>query len=73
MVRVSIEVHDGAARFGVAVQAENIQRALNLAAARYPHGGVRIRFPIDPEGFFVEESTARAGVVGLEQRDRIAA
>jgi len=33
MVRVSIEVYDGAARFGVAVQAENIQRALNLAAA----------------------------------------
>jgi hypothetical protein len=73
MVRVSIEVHDGAARFGVAVQTENIQRALNLASARYPHGGVRIRFPIDPEGFFVEESTARAGVVGLERRDRIAA
>jgi hypothetical protein len=73
MVRVSIEVHDGAARFGVAVQAENIQRALNLAAARYPHGRVRIRFPIDPEGFFVEESTARAGVVSFEQRDGLAA
>ena len=73
MVRVSIEVYDGAARFGVAVQAENIQRALNLAAARYPHGRVRVKFPIDPEGFFVEESTARAGVVSLEQQDRLAA
>jgi hypothetical protein len=73
MVRVSIEVHDGAARFRVAVQAENIQRALNLAAARYPRGRVRIRFPIDPEGFFVEDPTARAGVISFEQRDRLAA
>ena len=73
MVRVSIVVHDGAARFGVAVQAENIQRALNLAAARYPRGRVRIRFPIDPEGFFVEDPTARAGVISFEQRDRLAA
>ena len=73
MVRVSIEVYDGAARFGVAVQAENLQRALNLAAARYPHGRVRLRFPIDPESFFVEDSTARAGVVSLEQRDGLAA
>jgi hypothetical protein len=73
MVRVSIEVYDGAARFGVAVQAENLQRALNLAAARYPYGRVRLRFPIDPESFFVEDSTARAGVVSLEQRDGLAA
>jgi hypothetical protein len=36
MVKVSIEVHDGTARFAVAVLAKNVQQALRIVAAQYP-------------------------------------
>ena len=58
MIKVSIEVHDGTARFAVAVQAKSIQQALRIVAARHPGSVVRMRFPIEPEGFFVEDSAA---------------
>ena len=54
MVKVSIEVHDGTARFVVAIKAHSIQQALSIVAARYPSSAVGVRFPIDPESFFVE-------------------
>lgn len=66
LVRLSVEVRNGSARFEVAVRAKSIRRAVSLVAARYPEGEVRLIFPIDPEGFFVEDSTARAEMVGLE-------
>jgi hypothetical protein len=50
MVKVSVEVRNGAARFGVAVQAESIRRAVSLAGDRYSGRGVRVKFPTDPEG-----------------------
>jgi hypothetical protein len=56
MVKVSIEVHSGTARFTVAVQAHSIQRALSIVAARYPGSVAKVKFPIDPDGFFVEHS-----------------
>ena len=58
MVKVSIEVHSKAARFAVAVQAKSIQQALNIVAARHPGSVARVKFPIDHEGFFVEDSAA---------------
>jgi hypothetical protein len=58
MVKVSIEVHDGTARFAVAVLAKSIQQALNIVAARYPGSVVKVKFPIDPESFFAEDSAA---------------
>ena len=58
MVKVSIEVHDGTARFAVAVLAKSIQQALSIVAARYPGSVARVKFPIDPESFFVEDSAA---------------
>jgi hypothetical protein len=58
MVEVSIEVHDGAARFVVAVQAQSIQQALSLVAARYPSSVARAKFPIEPKGFFFDRSAA---------------
>jgi hypothetical protein len=73
MVRVSIEVRSGAARFSVAVQAESIQRALSLAATRYPDGDYRMKFPIDPEGFFVKAPADPPEMVGHEQPDLTAA
>ena len=54
MVKVSIEVHSETARFAVAVQAKSIKRALSIVAARYPGSVASVKFPIDPEGFFLE-------------------
>jgi hypothetical protein len=58
IIKVSIEVHDGTARFAVAVLAKNIQQALNIVAARYPGSVAKVKFPINPEGFFFEDSAA---------------
>ena len=58
MVKVSIEVHDGTARFVVAVLAKSIQQALRIVAARHPGSLAKVKFPIEPEGFFVEDSAA---------------
>ncbi len=73
VVEVSVEVSSGAARFHVAVRAESMQRATNLVAARYPSGVCRVKFPIDPKGFFVNDAAAGAKVVGLERPNVIAA
>ena len=56
MVRVSVEVRNGAAHFRVGVQASSINRAINLVKAFYSACDVRVIFPIDPEGFFVEDA-----------------
>ena len=58
MVKVSIEVHNGTARFLVAIKARSIQQALSTVAARHPSSVTRVKFPIDPESFFVEASAA---------------
>jgi hypothetical protein len=73
MVKVSIEVRSGAAHFDVAVQAESIQRAVSFVQARYPKGNVRVKFPIEPKSFFVEDPTARGGIVDMELPARVAA
>lgn len=52
MVRISVAVGSGATCFRAAVRAGSIERALDLARARYPGSEVRILFPIDPEAFF---------------------
>ena len=58
MVKVSIEVHDGTARFMAAITAQSIQHALSIVAARYPSSVTKVKFPIDPESLFVEDSAA---------------
>ena len=71
MIKVSIEVRSGTARFGVAVQAESIERALSLVAGRYAGRSCRVTFPIESEGFFVEGHGAQAGMV--DQTEELAA
>jgi hypothetical protein len=67
VVKVCVEVRSGAARFSVAVRAESIRWALSLVRERYPKGEAEVKFPIDPEGFFVEDPGAsRAGPTGSE-------
>jgi hypothetical protein len=73
MVKVSIEVRSGAARFDVAVQAESIQRAVSFVKERYSKGSVKVKIPIEPESFFVEDRLARSGIVGLVHPARAAA
>jgi hypothetical protein len=64
MIRISIEVRSGTARFKVSVQAESIEGALEMAK-RYNSGKeCKVVFPIDPEGYFLEDDLSRDGVVG---------
>jgi hypothetical protein len=58
MIKVSIEVRSKTARFAVAVQAKSIQQALSIVAARYPGSVARVKFPINPEGFFAKNPAA---------------
>jgi hypothetical protein len=66
-VNVSIEVRSGAARFDVAVQSQSIKRAVSLVGERYRNGNVRVKFPIDADGFFMKDPADRAGIVGCKQ------
>jgi hypothetical protein len=56
MIRISVQVSDGTARFGVAIQAESIERALEIVARQNPGRECKVVFPIDPETFFVDEA-----------------
>jgi hypothetical protein len=58
MIRISVQVSSGAARFRVMVQAESIERALEIVARQNPGKECEVTFPIDSEAFFVEDSGA---------------
>ena len=69
MIKVSVEVRSGTASFRVGVQAQSIRRALSVVGKRYPHSEVKVSFPIEPEGFFIEGPPARsAGIVEAPER-----
>ena len=66
MVRISIEVSNGVARFSVSVQAESIERALEIVERQNPGKDCKVRFPIDAEAFFVEvDDVAKVEAVGM--------
>lgn len=72
MIKVSVEIRSGTASFRVGVQAQSIRRALSVLGKRYPDSLVKVSFPIEPEGFFIERPPARsAGLV--EAPERVAA
>ena len=54
MIKVSMEVHEGAALSRATVQAESIREAVSITRGRYPGRDVRVIFPIDAEDFFIE-------------------
>lgn len=56
MVRISVDVSSGAARFRVMVRAETIERALEIARLHNPAAECQVSFPIDPETFFARDS-----------------
>jgi hypothetical protein len=72
VVKVSIEVRSGAARFRVGIQASSIQSAVSLAKGLYSAIDVRVVFPIDPEDFFVGDTSAKEGLVerGMPQEEK---
>jgi hypothetical protein len=67
VIRVSVEVGRGAVRYRVAVQAESIERALEIVERQNPSCEAKIAFPIDPEVFFVGDTAAVTEPVNQEQ------
>jgi hypothetical protein len=64
MIKISIDLKSGTTSFKVAVQAQSIEGALEIVK-RYNAGKeCEVVFPIDPEGFFVEDDPGRGGMVG---------
>jgi hypothetical protein len=61
MIKVSVEVREGAAFSRLAVQADTISRAVSITKGRHPGRDVRVVFPIDPEGFFAGDPKKTAG------------
>lgn len=70
MIKVSVEVREGAALFRVAVQAESIGRAVSIVERRHPGHDVRVVFPIDPEEYFLG-SAKKTGGNGVKSSGRI--
>jgi hypothetical protein len=54
MIKVSMEVREGAALSRTTVQAESPGEAVSITRRRYPGRDVRVKFPVDPEDFFIE-------------------
>ena len=64
MIKISIDLKSGTTSLKVAVQAQSIEGALEIVK-RYNAGKeCEVVFPIDPEGFFVEDDPGRGGMVG---------
>jgi hypothetical protein len=61
MIRISVNVSSGWVRFSVAVQAESIERALEIATRQNPGTKCEVAFPIDPETFCVEDTVVMVG------------
>ena len=47
-------MREGAALSTATVQAESIREAVSITRRRYPGRDVRVKFPIDPDDFFLE-------------------
>jgi hypothetical protein len=55
MIRVTVEIREGALTHRTRVTAPSIERALKIARGGKPGRRVRLVFPIEPEAFFVTE------------------
>jgi hypothetical protein len=59
MIKVSMEVREGAALSTATVQAESIREAVSITRERYPGREVRVIFPIEAEDFFIKGPAER--------------
>jgi len=74
MIRDLIEVRvNEATSSSVVVQARSVRATASITAAVYPSEVVRVKFPIDPEPFFVKEPVAREEIVSGERAEGMAA
>jgi hypothetical protein len=73
VIRVVVEVWDGATRSSVVTQAKSVREAVSVTASVYSDASVRVKFPIDAEAFFVEDPTARVEIASLERPQGMAA
>lgn len=63
MIRALVQIKDKTSAFSLTVYAENLRRAVEVAADRYPDYEVSVLFPLDPEVFFVEGSATGSETV----------
>jgi hypothetical protein len=61
MVRIAVQASSGAARFRVAVQAESIERALEIAKKQDLGRNSEVTFLINSEVLFAAEPAAASG------------
>jgi hypothetical protein len=61
MLKISVQAMSGAARFSVAVQADSIERALEIVKRQNLGRDCEVTFAIDPEAFLVAEYAATSG------------
>jgi hypothetical protein len=59
MIRVAVEIREGALTHRTRVTAPSIERALKIAGGEKPGRRVPLTFPIEPEAFFVTEDSSR--------------
>jgi hypothetical protein len=59
MIKVCVEVREGAALNKVAVYADSISQAVGITKRRFPGCDARVEFPIDGEEFFGGRGTER--------------
>jgi hypothetical protein len=55
MIRVTVEIREGALTYRTRVTASSIERALKIAGGGKPSRKVSLVFPIEPEVFFVTD------------------
>lgn len=66
MIRISVQVARGAARYRVAVRAQSMGRALEIVGRQNPGREVKVAFPTDPESFVVRDAVTASGAVDRE-------
>jgi hypothetical protein len=59
MIRVAVEIREGALTHRTRVTAPSIERALKIAGGGIPGHRVSLVLPIEPEAFFVTEDSSR--------------
>ena len=55
MIRVAVEVREGATSLRETVSADSVSQAVSSVRERFPGRDVRVVFPIDSEEFFVAD------------------
>jgi hypothetical protein len=67
LIKISVEAGRGAARYRIAVQAESIERALEIVERQNPGCEAKVAFPIDPEVFYFCDTVATTVLGDQEQ------